>query len=91
MRALLIQTGSVEIRDVPYDIFSVERILSAKNVEIITLPDGIMYGAIEAEEEGKPRNDLASLIARREVYGPALIAGFGNDDVPQSYIDAYMV
>lgn len=91
MKAMLISGGSVNLRDVPYDIFSVEAILNAKNVEIITLPDGILYAAAEAEQDGKQRNDLASLIARREVYGPVLIAGFGNDDVPQSYIDAYMI
>lgn len=91
MTGMLIVDGSVSLKDVPYNIFSVEAILSAKNVEIITLPDGIMYIATEAEDEGKQRNDLAGLIARREVYGPALIAGFGNDDVPQIYIDAYMV
>ena len=91
MRGMLISGGTVSIRDVPYDIYSVEAILSAKNVEIITLPGGIMYVDAEAAGKEKPRNDLAGLIARREVYGPALIAGFGNDDVPQSYIDAYMI
>ena len=91
MTGMLIVDGSVSLKDVPYNIFSVEAILSAKNVEIITLPDGIMYIAAEAEDEGKQRNDLASLIARREIYGPALIAGFGGDDVPQQYVEAYMV
>lgn len=91
MRAMLISGGTVSIQDVPYDIYSVEAILSAKNVEIIMLPDGIMYIAAEAEEEGRPRNDLAALIARRYVYGPALIAGSGNEDVPQQYVEAYMV
>ena len=87
----LLFDGEVSMRDVPFDIFSVQTIISTKAVEIVELPDAIMYIAESGKDAGKARNDLASLIARREIYGPALIAGFGGDDVPQSYIDAYMV
>lgn len=87
----LLFDGEVSMRDVPFDIFSVQAIISTKAVEIVELPDAIMYISESGKDSGKARNDLASLIARREIYGPALIAGFGGDDVPQSYIDAYMI
>ena len=83
--------GEVSMRDVPFDIFSVQAIISTKAVEIVELPDAIMYISESGKDAGKARNDLASLIARREIYGPALIAGFGGDDVPQQYVEAYMV
>ena len=85
------QNGTVEMVGVLYDVFSVQRILGADSIEIITLGDGIMYIDEHAQSKGSKRNDLASLIAHRHVYGDALIAGFGGDDVPQSYIDAYMI
>lgn len=87
----LLFDGEVSLRDVPFDIFSVQAIISTKAVEIVELPDAIMYISESGKDAGKARNDLASLIARREIYGPALIAGFGGDDVPQQYVDAYMV
>ena len=90
MTAMLI-SGGVTLRDVPYDVYSVQSILGTRDVEIVTMSDAIMYIMDDGKESGKTRNDLASLIARREIYGPALIAGFGGDNVPQEYIDAYMV
>jgi hypothetical protein len=90
MTAMLI-SGGVTLRDVPYDVYSVQSILGTRDVEIVTMSDAIMYIMEDGKESGKTRNDLASLIARREIYGPALIAGFGGDNVPQEYIDAYMV
>jgi hypothetical protein len=87
----LLFDGEVSLRDVPFDIFSVQAIISTKAVEIVELPDAIMYISESGKDAGKARNDLASLIARREIYGPALIAGFGGDDVPQQYVEAYMV
>ena len=54
------------------------------------MSDAVMYLTESAKDIGLQRNDLASLIARTEVYGPALIAGFGGTDVPQIYVDAYM-
>ena len=90
MTGMLINSGTVELKDVPFDVFSVGSILYAENIEIITLSDAVMYLTESAKEIGLQRNDLASLIARSEVYGPALIAGFGGTDVPQIYVDAYM-
>ena len=90
MTGMLINSGTVELKDVPFDVFSVGSILYAENIELITLSDAVMYLTESAKEIGLQRNDLASLIARSEVYGPALIAGFGGTDVPQIYVDAYM-
>ena len=90
MTAMLI-SGGVTLWDVPYDVYSVQSIFGTRDVEIVTMSDAIMYIMEDGKESGKTRNDLASLIARREIYGPALIAGFGGDNVPQEYIDAYMV
>ena len=81
MTAMLI-SGGVTLRDVPYDVYSVQSILGTRDVEIVTMSDAIMYIMEDGKESGKTRNDLASLIARREIYGPALIAGFGGDNVP---------
>ena len=90
MTGMLINSGTVELKDVPFDVFSVGRILFAENIELITMSDAVMYLTESAKDIGLQRNDLASLIARTEVYGPALIAGFGGTDVPQIYVDAYM-
>ena len=48
-----------------------------------------VYIMEHGKEDGKPRNDLASLIAHREIYGPALIAGYCGDDVPQAYVRSF--
>ena len=90
MMALHLDGKGTELKDVKYDIFSVQSIMHTNNIEIIMLPDGVMYVMEHGLQEGKQRNDLASLIARRDVYGPALIAGFNGDDVPNSYISAYI-
>lgn len=90
MIAMLI-SGGVTLRDVKYDIESVKFALHANEIELIMLPDAIMYVMENGKETGKTWNDLASLIASRAVYGPALIAGFNGDDVPESYVAAYMV
>ena len=90
MMALQLDGKGEDLKDVQFDIFSVQSIMHTNNIEIIMLPDGVMYVMEHGLQEGKQRNDLASLIARRDVYGPALIAGFNGDDVPESYISAYM-
>ena len=89
MIAMLI-SGGVSLRDVPFDIDSVKAVLCTSEVELIMLPDALMYVMEDGQESGKTRNDLASLIACRAVYGPALIAGFNGDSVPESYVAAYM-
>lgn len=87
----LLISDTPQLKDVPFDIFSVQQILRTKAVELVELSDAVMYIMEHGKEDGKPRNDLASLIAHREIYGPALIAGYCGDDVPQAYVDAYMV
>lgn len=84
-------SGGVALRDLNYDIDSVRFELQAPEVELIMLPDALMYIVENAQGLGKTWNDLASLIAGRAVYGPALIAGFNGDDVPESYVAAYMI
>ena len=92
MRALKI-TDKVELVDLRYNEFSVTAELKCRrsiDLDIILMRDGVIYHNLAAKAEGKMRNDLASLIAGAEVYGTAIIAGIGGDDVPQQYVDAYL-
>jgi hypothetical protein len=92
IKALKIEDG-VKLIDLRYNEFSVSMELecnSGKDIDIIMLPDGVLYHNHTAESAGKMRNELASLIARQDVYGPAIIAGRHGDDVPQQYVDAYL-
>lgn len=46
--------------------------------------------------KGKPHNAIASLIAQRQVYGPAVIVGTNAaknrlHDAPQRYVEAYEI
>lgn len=46
--------------------------------------------------KGKPHNAIASLIAQRQVYGPAVIVGTNAAknrlyDAPQRYVEAYEI
>ncbi|MBQ6042187.1 MAG: hypothetical protein IJL32_15615 [Oscillospiraceae bacterium] len=91
---------ALRIDDVPkliemrYNEFSVTLELgcaSGKDIDIIMLEDGVLYHNIRAQAAGRMRNELASLIARTDVYGPAIIAGRGGNDVSSQYVDTYMV
>ena len=46
--------------------------------------------------KGKPHNAIASLIAQRQIYGPAVIVGSNAAknklyDAPQRYVEAYEI
>lgn len=95
MRALSIGTdGSRNVIDIPNELHDLQAAVGGY-IECIALKDG---GLMIVDEEGLlkqyKRNDLASIICGGHIYGPALIVGVDGeefDDVPQQYIDAYMI
>ena len=79
--------------DMRYNEFSVMHELGClygNDIDIVMLDDGVLYHNIRAQAAGRMRNELASLIAGTDVYGPAIIAGRGGDDVSSQYVDAYL-
>lgn len=94
MKALLLKDGKAELIELRYDVFSVLGTLGLNNdksLDIVMIPHGIMYIDTSAEASGAMRNDCASLVAQRQVYGAAIIAGCGGDDVSEDYVSAYLV
>lgn len=95
MKALIIDDvpNVPKLIDMRYNEFSVMLELgcaSGRDIDIIMLEDGVLYHNLKAQAAGMMRNELASLIAHTAVYGPAVIAGRGGDDVAQQYVDAYL-
>lgn len=88
-----------EVIDIPNELHDLQKAVGG-NIECIALKDG---GLMIVDEEDMlkqyPRNELASIIcgntiAGGQIYGTALIVGVDGeefDDVPQQYIDAYMI
>lgn len=93
MKALKI-TGVVQLVETKKDIRLVEHILGCAKGCVETIwtanADAVICIDREAQQHGKPRNDLASLIAGTGIYGTALIFGDGEDDVPARYIECLM-
>ncbi len=88
MRAL--KLGSFpEVIDFEKDIRLTEKLIGCEEgcVQNVCLSDdAILLHGIDAERRGRQRNDIASLIARKNVYGTALVIGDGEDDVPDAYL-----
>ena len=88
MRALKLEMNSISIIDVDNDLKALQEAVGG-NIETIGLKDG---GVMIVDEEGMmkqyPRNDLASYISGKHIYGTALIVGVDGeefDDVPEQY------
>lgn len=90
MKALKI-TGIAQLIETQKDIRLVEYILGCAKGCVETIwtanADAVICVDREAQQHGKPRNNLASLIAGTGIYGTALIFGDGEDDVPAHYIE----
>lgn len=63
-------------------------------------PDAVLAYRKDSLAKGKPHNAIASLIASRQVYGPAVIVGAKRKapdaetryhDAPQRYVEAYEI
>ena len=94
IRALRIALNSIDVIDVPNELRALQQAVGG-HIEAVGLKDG---GIMIVDEEGLlkqyPRNDLASIISGHHIYGTALIVGADDDkfdDVPEQYIDAYMI
>lgn len=94
IRALRIEKNRIDVIDVPNELRALQQAVGGR-IEPVRLKDG---GIMIVDEEGLlkqyPRNDLASIISGHHIYGTALIVGVDGeefDDVPQQYIDAYMI
>lgn len=95
IRALSIGSdGSRNVIDIPDELHDLQAAVGGY-IERIALKDG---GLMIVDEEGMlkqyPRNEFASIISSHHIYGTALIVGADEDefdDVPQQYIDAYMI
>ena len=88
MRALKLEMNSISIIDVESNLQSLEEAVSG-HFEAINLKDG---GVMIANRQGMlkqyPRNDRASYISGKHIYGTALIVGYNGksfDDVPEQY------
>ena len=58
--------------------------------------DAVLAYRKDSLGKGKPHNAIASLIAQRQVYGPAVIVGSNAAknklyDAPQRYVEAYEI
>ena len=94
IRALEISLNSIRVIDVPNELHALQQAVGG-HIETVGLKDG---GVMIVDEEGLlkqyPHNDMASYISGLHIYGTALIVGADGDefdDVPQQYIDAYMI
>lgn len=91
MRALLIGIAHRNMIDIDSNVKALEECVGG-NIEKIELKDGgIMIANAQGMLKQYPRNDLASYISGKPVYGAVLIAGTDGDDVDQKYVDAYLV
>lgn len=91
MRALLIGIAHRNMIDIDSSDLALKECVGG-NIEKIELKDGgVMIANVQGMVKQYPRNDLASYICGKPVYGAALIVGKDGDDVDQKYVDAYMV
>lgn len=88
MRALLIGIAHRNMIDIDSDVKALEECVGG-NIEKIELKDGgVMIANVQGMVKQYPRNDLASYISGRHIYGTALIVGVDGekfDDVPEQY------
>lgn len=94
MRALLIGIAHRNMIDIDSNVKALEECVGG-NIEKIKLKDGgVMIANKEGMKKQYPRNDLASYISGKPLYGAVLIVGTDGDDfddVEQKYVDAYLV
>lgn len=91
MRALKLAMNSISIIDVDNDLKALQEAVGGR-IETVGLKDGgVLIANVQGMVKQYPRNDLASYICGKPVYGAVLIVGKDGDDVDQKYVDAYMV
>ena len=88
MKAMKLSVADISIVTVENTVEALQQVVGG-SIETIGLSDGgVMIVDEEAVLKWKPRNDLASYICGRHVYGDALIVGTDGDefdDVPEQY------
>jgi|GEM_PF-3742564 len=91
MKALKI-TGVAQLIEMQKDVRLIEYLLNCASgcIETIWLKDAVIAVDREAQQRGKPRNNLASLIAGTGIYGVAIVMGDGEEDVPEQYITSLL-
>ena len=94
IRALEISLNNIRVIGIENELHALQQAVGG-HIETVGLNDG---GIMIVDEEGMlkqyPHNDMASYITGLHIYGTALIVGADGDefdDVPQQYIDAYMI
>ena len=91
MRALLIGIAHRNMIDIDSSDRALKECVGG-DIEKIELKDGgVLIANVQGMVKQYPRNDLASYICGKPVYGAVLIVGKDGDDVDQKYVDAYMV
>lgn len=79
----------VALTEVPNDLHGLRACIGG-DITTIGLRDGVvMIANADAENRGRKHNPIASLIARRQIYGPVLLVGADEDDfddVPDDYL-----
>ena len=99
MRALKIELNRISIidiegADVHAELLALQHEVGGYIETVGLKDDGVMIVDEEGLLKQYPHNDLASIISGHHIYGTALIVGTDEDefdDVPQQYIDAYMI
>lgn len=98
-KALRINMNGIEAVDVKGEsiideLHSMQQMVGGHVEHIPLKDDGVMLVDEEGMLKQYPRNEVASLVSGCHIYGTALIVGQSGDrltDVPQQYIDAYMI
>ena len=89
MRALLIGIAHRNMIDIDSNVKALEECVGG-NIEKIELKDGgVMIANVQGMFKQYPRNDLASYICGKPVYGAVLIVGTDGDDfddMPEQYL-----
>lgn len=88
MKAMKLSNSDISIITVDNSLEALQKVIGEKIETIGLSDDGVMIVDEEAVLKWKPRNDLASYISGRHVYGDALIVGSDGDefdDVPEQY------
>lgn len=89
MKALRITAAhQIEMTDAPDDLQGLKDLIAqGGDIDIVELRDGAaIITDTQAEQMHRKHNAVASLIARRQLYGDALLAGAGFTDVPGEYL-----
>ena len=90
IKAIAISSGKIELARV-----SQSRLSSSDYRTVVFAPNAATVYRKNSAVKGEPHNAIASLIARRQLYGRTIIVGIDVDgaytNVPRSYVETYTI